>query len=72
MENEKHECWSSHSEGCDCFFQADNQSARQMLPSDAKLLFVIEAASWNEAQQKRYDLMNWGHYKTIEEERGAT
>jgi hypothetical protein len=32
------------------------------------LVCIIEASSWNEAQQKRYDFMGWGHYKTFEEE----
>lgn len=68
MENEKYELWSSASEGSDSFFLVDKDSARDGLAPDAKLVCVIEATSWNEAQQKRYDFMGWGHYKTIEED----
>jgi hypothetical protein len=68
MENKKYELWSSESENSDSFFPAENDSARDLLAPDAKLIHVIEANSWNEAQQKRYDFMGWGHYKTFEEE----
>lgn len=67
-ENKKYELWSSESEGSDAFFSADDDSAKESLASDAKLICVIEAASWNEAQQKRYDFMGWGYYKTTEED----
>ena len=68
VENKKYELWLSEDEGSDAFFAADNDSAKESLAPDAKLACVIEAASWNEAQQKRYDFMGWGHYKTIEED----
>ena len=68
---QKYELWSSEAEGCDDFFPADSDNRRH-LPPDAKLICVIEAASWNEAQQKRYDFMGWGHYRTIEEEMSAS
>jgi hypothetical protein len=68
MKNKKYELWSSASESSDTFFPTENHSARDSLAPDAKLICVIEAISWNEAQQKRYDFMGWGHYKTFEEE----
>ena len=64
-ENKKYELWSSVSEGSDTFFPADNDSARDTLAPDAKLVCIIEATSWNKAQQKRYDFMGWGYYRTI-------
>jgi hypothetical protein len=67
MENKKYELWSSVSESSDSFFPADNDRTRDSLAADAKLVCVIEATSWDEAQQKRYDFMGWGHYKTFEE-----
>jgi hypothetical protein len=67
-DNKKYELWSSESEGSDAFFVADDESARESLAPDAQLICVIDAASWNQAQQKRYDFMGWGHYKTIEED----
>lgn len=68
IEAKKYELWSSASESSDSFFSTDNDGARSHLAPDAKLVCVIEATSWNEAQQKRYDFMDWGHYRTIEEE----
>ncbi len=68
MENQKYELWSSASESSYSFFPADNDRTRDSLAPDAKLVCVIEATSWNKAQQKRYDFMGWGHYKTFEEE----
>lgn len=67
MENKKYELWSSATEGSDTFFNVDNNSARNSLAADAKLVCIIEASSWNEAQQKRYDFMGWGHYRTFDE-----
>jgi len=66
--SKKYELWSSATEGSDTFFPVDNYSVKAGLAPDAKLVCVIEATSWNEAQQKRYDFMGWGHYKTFEEE----
>jgi len=66
--NKKYELWSSVSESSYTFFPTDNDRAKDSLAPDAKLVCVIEAASWNEAQQKQYDLMGWGHYRTIEED----
>ena len=60
----KYELWRSARENSDSFFAADNQGAREMLPPDARLIRVIGAASWNEAQQKRYDFMGWGNYQS--------
>lgn len=56
-ENNKYELWSSATEGSETFFPADNNSVKAILAPDAKLVCVIEATSWNEAQQKRYDFM---------------
>lgn len=66
--NQRYELWESASEGSDSFFPANSQRARETLAPDARLIWVVEAASWNEAQQKRYDFMGCGHYRTIEEE----
>lgn len=67
IENNKYELWSSATEGSQTFCPVDNKSVKAILAPDAKLICVIEATSWNEAQQKYYDLMGWGKYKTFEE-----
>ncbi len=66
-ENNKYELWSSATEGSKTFCPADNNSVKAILAPDAKLICVIEATSWNEAQQKYCDLMGWGNYKSFEE-----
>lgn len=68
----RYELWRSESELRDSFFEAgaDNETRYQLLEPDARLIWTCEASSWNEAQQKRYDFMDWGHYRTIEEELG--
>jgi hypothetical protein len=63
-----YELWRSVSTGSDFFFEVDDACDREALDSDAILVCTIRAASWNEAQQKRYDFMGWGHYKTFEED----
>ncbi len=65
----RYELWRSRADGLrESFFPADNDSARNSLEPDARLIWTCEASSWNEAQQKRTDFMDWGRYRTIEEE----
>ena len=45
----KFELWES-STGHECF-PAENDSARKLLDGDARLLTVLEASSWEEAQE---------------------
>ena len=63
----RHELWRPPDGSCDSFFAANNNSARQLLEPDSRLIFVVEAVSWDEAQQKRYEFMRWGIYRTVEE-----
>jgi hypothetical protein len=71
MKFQKYELWRSPDGGMDSFFAASasaDEQKHERLEPDSKLIWTTEAASWNEAQQKRYDFMGWGHYRTIEEE----
>lgn len=71
MKLEKYELWRSPDGGSDAFFAANlytDEQKQERIEPGSKLIWTTEAASWNEAQQKRYDFMDWGHYRTIEEE----
>lgn len=63
---ERYELWREG--GSDTFFAADNDSVRELLGFNVRLVLVVEAASWEEAQQKRYDFMEWGLYRRVEDE----
>ena len=73
MPKQRFELWRSEVEGSDSFFPAPKTAEERVrhLPPDAKLLWTTEAASWNEAQQKRYDFMGWGRYRRVEEDESA-
>lgn len=49
---ETYELWQSEDGEYDFFLQT-NAKARQLLPSNARLLCMIEALSWEEAQHKK-------------------
>lgn len=63
-----YELWRSTADGLrDSFFQAGSEFAYRLLEPDARLIWVTEASSWEEAQQQRYDFMDWGLYRRQEE-----
>ena len=62
----RYELWRNKSELRDSFFAADNDSARALLEPDARLIWTCHASSWNEAQQKRTDFMDWGTDRFVE------
>ncbi|MGA1283433.1 MAG: hypothetical protein ACO34J_05125 [Prochlorothrix sp.] len=49
-------------EGSYAFFPADNVSARALLEPDDRLIWTVEANSWEEASQAQYRYLGWGHY----------
>jgi hypothetical protein len=44
------------------FFVESNQRARELLEPDSKLIWTVEAESFDEAQQAKYDFLGWGKY----------
>ncbi len=65
----RYELWRSGAAGlADSFFGAGNDSAHRSFESDAQLIWTVEASSWSEAEQKRYDHMGWGRYRTFDRE----
>ena len=65
----RYELWRSEDGLRDSFFEAGtgDETNYQLLDSDARLIWTCEADSWDEAQQKRYDFMDWGTYRSPEE-----
>jgi len=58
----KYELWESIEGGGYSFFPADNASARALLEPDDRLIWTVEANSWEEASQAQYNYLGWGHY----------
>jgi hypothetical protein len=56
------ELWHSREQGYS-FFPAGNESARALLPTDARRIKVIQAKSWEEAQTKKHRYLALEPYK---------
>jgi hypothetical protein len=61
----KYELWHGQ-DGHYSFFAVDNDSARKMLDPDDRLIWTVEAQSWEEASQAQYDYLGWGEYRPFE------
>jgi hypothetical protein len=48
------------------FFPEENESARRLLESNAKLVKIIEAATWEEACAKKHAFLGWEPYKPMD------
>lgn len=59
------EVWESEEEGSISLFDEDNSSARSMLEPDAKHIYSIRAATYEEAMQAHYDACDYGTYIPI-------
>jgi hypothetical protein len=62
---ETYELWQSEDGEYD-FFPQTNAKARQLLPTNARLLCMIEALSWEEAQRKKHEFLGWEPYRTAQ------
>jgi len=62
----KYELWHCQ-DGHYSFFAVDNDSARKMLDPDDRLIWTVEAQSWEEASQAQYDYLGWGKYSAFEQ-----
>jgi hypothetical protein len=45
------------------FFEVGNESARKLLRPNAKLVWSVEARSWEEARRRMHEYLGWGPYK---------
>jgi hypothetical protein len=59
----KYELWKE-SDGYS-FFPEDSDSARNLLRKDAKLVWTVEANSWEEAQSRKHEYLGWDPYKPM-------
>ena len=60
---EKYELWKLK-DGYEFFLEKDT-SARDSLPTDAKLIWTVNASSWEEAQTKKNEYLGWPRYKPM-------
>jgi len=59
----KYELWEEEDGRNHSFFPEDNESARNLLSKDAKLIWKVEATSWEEAQTRKHEYLGWEPYK---------
>lgn len=66
----KYELWLSTEECYEySFFPLENNaSARKLLITQAKLIWTVEAQSWDEGCQGRNNFLGWGPYITWSEQ----
>jgi len=67
---ETYELWQSEDGECDLFPQT-NAKARQLLPTNARLLCMIDALPWEEAQRKKHNILGWEPYRPTTRRAGA-
>ncbi len=68
----KYELWVSEGDGAAeavsySFFPEENESARQMVETDARLLKIFKAEDWNDACTQKHAFLGWEPYEPIEE-----
>lgn len=62
--NMKYELWYSESKGTYMLlFEGDTASDRSK-EADAKVVWTVEAETYEEARQRRNDYLGWGEYKS--------
>ena len=59
-----YELWQS-ADGSYAFFDANENDVRDRLDDTAKLLWTVEADSWEEAQAKKHEYLGWEPYKPM-------
>jgi hypothetical protein len=59
----RYELWHSTSEGCFTFFPEHQRPPD--LPADARHIWFIEAATWEEAQTAKHQFLGWEPYRPI-------
>lgn len=60
-----YELWHSASDGCHTFFPA-NQIPGD-LPDDARLIWTVEADTWEAAQAAKHDFLGWEPYRPMDD-----
>ena len=60
----RHQLWVEEDGQTFCLAGPMGDGARDLLGSDARLVWTVEAASHFEAMTKYYEHLEWGEYKT--------
>ncbi len=60
----KYELWHSEQENSYTFCEA-GRGGECLLPSDARCIWTVEAASWEEAQAQKHSYLGWEPYKPM-------
>ena len=47
------------------FLEKENPNRDQLLDADAKLIWEVEAASWDEAQATKHEFLGWEPYRPM-------
>lgn len=61
-----YELWFSQSENSYAFFEKGSTNNYNLLEKDAKLIWSVEASSWEEAQSKKHEFLGWEPYIPME------
>jgi hypothetical protein len=61
----KYELWQSDSESSYSFFASGDKANADMLPIDARLIWTVEADSWEEACRRQHEFLGWEPYKPM-------
>lgn len=60
----RYELWHSESEGCHTFFPANQRPAD--LTADARLIWTVEADTWENAQTAKHEFLGLEAYQPME------
>ncbi len=64
----KYELWHSATENAFTFFPSESSPTQGALEPDARQLWTVEAATWNEAQAKKHEFLGWEPYIPMEDD----
>ena len=60
----KYVLWHSASESSYTFIHEGDATSDHFRPQDARVIWTVDADTYEEALQKRNDFLGWGEYKT--------
>lgn len=61
----RYELWHSAADGEYTFFPADDADLHPDRGEGARLIWTVDAASWDEAQAKKHEFLGWEPYPPI-------
>jgi hypothetical protein len=61
----RYELWHSAADGEYTFFPADAAALHPDRGAGARLIWTVDAASWEEAQAKKHEFLGWEPYQPM-------